>query len=158
MTETAYGEMSLDECGGCGGTWFDRGEMEQAVGRLGLERTGEEVPRKAVRHVIGERPGPYLECPRCASMMGRTNFEKVSGVLVDRCSSCGIWLDRGEMDKIFEFVSSGGRELARKVQEERAKEDESRRKQGNLKPPAPDLVPEMEGLEVGAWFLWEIMF
>jgi uncharacterized protein len=40
-----------------------------------------------------------MHCPRCENVV----LEEIdrSGVTVDRCSSCrGIWLDRGELEKI----------------------------------------------------------
>lgn len=40
-----------------------------------------------------------MHCPRCQSVV----LEEIdrSGVTIDRCSSCrGIWLDRGELEKI----------------------------------------------------------
>jgi Zn-finger nucleic acid-binding protein len=39
-----------------------------------------------------------LNCPFCGSSMSK--IEK-NGVIIDRCPNClGIWLDKGELDKI----------------------------------------------------------
>jgi uncharacterized protein len=44
------------------------------------------------------RPGEPLRCPSCNSRL--VEVERV-GVLIDACPQCrGIWLDRGELDKI----------------------------------------------------------
>jgi hypothetical protein len=42
-------------------------------------------------------------CPRCATRLVETQVE---GVDVDRCpEDCGMWLDKGEMEKINERMS-----------------------------------------------------
>lgn len=44
------------------------------------------------------RTGEPMRCPSCASRL--VEFER-SGVLIDACPTCrGVWLDRGELDKI----------------------------------------------------------
>ena len=41
-----------------------------------------------------------LNCPFCDSVMNKIDKH---GVIIDRCPNClGIWLDKGEMDKIIE--------------------------------------------------------
>jgi len=43
---------------------------------------------------------PLLLCPNCNTSMQNVNR---SGVDIDMCPSCrGVWLDRGELDKIIE--------------------------------------------------------
>lgn len=43
-------------------------------------------------------------CPKCATPLLAVNRQE--GVIIDQCSSCqGIWLDRGELDKILEVAS-----------------------------------------------------
>ena len=44
------------------------------------------------------RTGEPMRCPACGSRL--VEVER-SGVLIDACPSCrGVWLDRGELDKI----------------------------------------------------------
>jgi len=39
-----------------------------------------------------------LKCPSCGTIMDKTDR---GGVVIDRCPKCfGIWLDKGELDKI----------------------------------------------------------
>jgi Zn-finger nucleic acid-binding protein len=46
-----------------------------------------------------------LQCPVCGTTM--REIERF-GVLVDICPSCkGVWLDRGELDKIIQYAQSG---------------------------------------------------
>jgi Zn-finger nucleic acid-binding protein len=57
---------------------------------------------------------PLLLCPNCNTSMQAVNR---SGVELDMCPSCrGVWLDRGEMEKILE----AGREQRTEDQQSRA--------------------------------------
>ena len=40
--------------------------------------------------------------------MVRKNFARISGVIMDECGRHGIWLDSGELEKIRQFILSGG--------------------------------------------------
>ena len=45
---------------------------------------------------------PISQCPECEMPMEAKNFEDV---LIDSCPSCrGVWLDRGELQKIIAHV------------------------------------------------------
>ena len=47
---------------------------------------------------IGQQTGEPMRCPSCGSRL--VEVER-SDVLIDACPSCrGVWLDRGELDKI----------------------------------------------------------
>jgi uncharacterized protein len=57
---------------------------------------------------VSARTGEPMRCPTCGSRL--VEVER-AGVLVDACPSCrGVWLDRGELDKILvkERQLSGG--------------------------------------------------
>jgi uncharacterized protein len=46
---------------------------------------------------------PILACPNCTSGMNEINR---NGVKIDICPTCqGVWLDRGELNKIIELSS-----------------------------------------------------
>ncbi len=48
--------------------------------------------------------GPGLTCPSCTTTLVPVDR---SGVLIDACPSCrGIWLDRGELDKLIALEQS----------------------------------------------------
>ena len=45
-----------------------------------------------------------MKCPACAADL---NMAERSGIEIDYCSQCrGVWLDRGELDKIIERSTS----------------------------------------------------
>lgn len=50
--------------------------------------------------------------------MNRLNYSKCSGVIIDRCIEHGVWLDGGELEKIYHFVNSGGIEHAKRKEVE----------------------------------------
>jgi Zn-finger nucleic acid-binding protein len=41
-----------------------------------------------------------LACPKCNGVMHPVNYSYSSGIIIDRCADHGIWLDRGELDKV----------------------------------------------------------
>jgi Zn-finger nucleic acid-binding protein len=45
-------------------------------------------------------------------MMSRRNFKYISGVLIDSCLHCDVWLDKAELQSIRNFVASGGLDKA----------------------------------------------
>ena len=60
--------------------------------------------------------------------MTRINFEKVSGILLDRCRDHGIWFDATELDAVLRWIKLGGERASqeRQEQEERARASQLR--------------------------------
>jgi Zn-finger nucleic acid-binding protein len=80
-----------------------RNASPEALAALAPRVTGANPASQAIR---------YRKCPECAAFMHRRNFQKASGVIVDRCSSHGTWLDADELEQIAGFVLSGRRPAA----------------------------------------------
>jgi Zn-finger nucleic acid-binding protein len=68
----------------------------------------------------------YVRCPVCRNMMNRTNFARVSGVIIDACRTHGIWFDADELGKIMDFIARGGLQKARQRDVEELKAEEAR--------------------------------
>jgi len=66
----------------------------------------------------------YVRCPICRNMMNRTNFARISGVIIDTCRGHGIWFDAGELEKLMGFVARGGLEKAKATELQRIKDEE----------------------------------
>ncbi|RMG15817.1 MAG: hypothetical protein D6731_07435 [Planctomycetota bacterium] len=118
--------VEVDRCCGCGGEWLDQGEGE-ALSRPELalaERVEALDPRQPVDD------SPPLACPRCRGTLQRERYA-TSGVEIDRCD-CGVWLDRGEREKIAAY---------------RARCLESLRQQGNASQGPGDFLFAPEELE-----------
>ena len=57
-----------------------------------------------------DAPVPLLLCPNCNASM--TNVNR-AGVELDMCPTCrGVWLDRGELEKILSYIKLGSEEGA----------------------------------------------
>ncbi len=81
---------TTDFCSGCGGIFFDPGELQEFVG----------VDRSLDPRVIGERVGPGPVCPGCGEGMSEIRWPRDSELHIDVCSSGGAWLDRGELGRL----------------------------------------------------------
>jgi Zn-finger nucleic acid-binding protein len=69
--------------------------------------------------------------------MMRVNFERISGILIDRCREHGFWFDATELDGVLRWIKLGGERLSdeRREQEERARASHLRFK---VEPKAPE--------------------
>jgi len=105
--------VGINECGGCNGLWVPGDEFDALVRRAAEARRNADpdtLPAIAPR-VDGANPAAqkvhYRRCPECDALMHRRNFRKASGVIIDRCSAHGTWLDADELEQIAGFVLSG---------------------------------------------------
>ena len=57
-------------------------------------------------------------------MMNRTNFARISGVIIDSCRGHGIWFDPDEMEKIMDFIARGGLQKSKAADIDRLKDEE----------------------------------
>ena len=120
MEKRAAGPVTLDLCGSCQGLWFDRGELEQYVAARREREVGdpsEEGLGSEPEPEAPQDPGPvkYLSCPRCSETMQRRNMGGGSGVIVDLCSLHGIFLDKGELDRIVTHLDIGEERLGEQL-------------------------------------------
>jgi len=156
MKECAYGDLVLDECAGCQGCWYDKGELDRAVERFRTGDPDDEVINQVRRFPLTHLKVEYIHCPKCRAMMARANYEGISGVMIDSCRACGLWLDAGEFDKIYQFLKSGGAELRKKQKQEQEKSDTMRKNTSILGTPPhvnPDYTePDLADLAI--WSLW----
>ena len=113
MERHAEDSVVVDRCGRCGGTWFDRGELEANLAR---ETAPPPAPRPDRRHgpgfTLDDAAVVYLSCPRCGQPMTRRNYGRVSGVMTDVCGYHGVFLDAGELERIRAFRAAGGEAVA----------------------------------------------
>jgi Zn-finger nucleic acid-binding protein len=122
LRELTIGSTSLLECPGCDGTWMDAEAFERLC--------ADKEAQAAVLHRVAGREAPpadrvkYRPCVRCGKMMNRVNFGRLSGTVVDVCKGHGTYLDPGELQRIVEFIRSGGLDRARTRQMEDLREQE----------------------------------
>jgi Zn-finger nucleic acid-binding protein len=117
------GDFSVAGCSACGGFFIPEGTFD-----LMQERTDRVIfPTSGAPHgeAQAESVVRYVRCPVCRQMMNRTNFARISGVIIDTCHGHGIWFDPGEMEKIMDFIARGGLQKAKEADIERLKGEES---------------------------------
>lgn len=84
-----------DECDRCQGLWLDASELATLVG------SWQDLPRGVSAQVCRDQ----LHCPRCQVQLLRRGYSELERTIVDHCPRCfGIWLDRGELDRILHEV------------------------------------------------------
>ncbi len=118
------GVLGYAECARCGGLF---------LGREVFERVVEEADARATaRAVEGESPPAvekvpvrfhYRKCPECGELMTRRNYGIGSGVILDVCGKHGVFLDRGELTGIVDFLEKGGWERLKKRERDRLEEE-----------------------------------
>lgn len=117
--------LELDCCAGCGGIWFDLGEVK-ALRQLADDR---RLREQLLEFLHAREAGPTLteevalSCPVCALKMVRRHHEDAPGVVVDRCQQHGTWLDQGEAERLLALAAQ--HEEARRQREASRKEHKS---------------------------------
>lgn len=89
--------IEVDRCEGCGGTWFDKGELnkvEEVIEPVFFEmrKIPSEIDQLAALH-----------CPTCelSPMLLKAEHHRDEKVIIDYCDTCyGVWLDKGELEAI----------------------------------------------------------
>ena len=100
MRPARHQGLEVDVCPGCGGSFFDRGELKETLDRLLTSGEVPEAPLELGRRATPVRRlrEPARQCPRCREPMGKFNYCYDSNIILDRCGGCGgIWADRGEV-------------------------------------------------------------
>jgi len=127
MRRLLLGKTTVRECGGCGGLWMDPADLQRLADAKELH-SGIVAVLAAHIPAVPALPNVvrYLPCPECGKLMNRSNFAKSSGVVLDVCRTHGVWLDRGELPALLEFIGSGG--LARTRARDHLMLEEERRR------------------------------
>lgn len=121
------GGTEARECSECGGLWLDPDTLQQLADAR--EESAGVVSALAARIPRNATPPDvvrYIPCPRCEKLMNRTNFAHSSGVVLDVCKTHGVWLDRGELQRVLGFIESGGLTVAREREREQLVEEQRR--------------------------------
>ena len=130
MKQEIVDGLELDLCQACGGTWYDRGELEQHLAATTpTADDGDAPPDREFTREADRMDTRYLKCPVCTSPMTRKNWGRLSGVIVDICGPHGLFLDPGELERIRDFEGSATRARADRLETwEQARTAEEQRK------------------------------
>lgn len=98
---------SVVECSVCEGLWIERATF-QAILRDAESRPRALFPgEKPVRASLVDTKVVYLACLTCGTMLSRQQFifrHLSAGVVIDLCRLHGVWLDKGELEHVVEFI------------------------------------------------------
>jgi Zn-finger nucleic acid-binding protein len=127
MQALRLGDTAVHECAACGGLWL----APEALQRLsdGREARADVVSALGARVPTVRTPPDvvrYVPCPQCGHLMNRKNFAQSSGVVLDVCATHGVWLDRGERERVLGFVGGGGLARARTREQQRLVDEQRR--------------------------------
>jgi len=95
--------VMLDECSGCGGVWFDDGELKkcQAGGTSSLIELEDQIAPAVLWH----HQDHTRICPSCNIRLTTYKYLYTSEILLDECTGCyGVWVQDGELKKMAEFL------------------------------------------------------
>jgi Zn-finger nucleic acid-binding protein len=114
LGEVTSGAVTARRCARCRGIWLDPGSF-QRVCEEEARPSDEDTALVPSRGPAPPRTGPsteqpvrYHACPECGEVMNRSNFGRVSGVVIDVCRPHGAWFDPGELGRIRRFLRDGG--------------------------------------------------
>ena len=105
----SFGSIYIDKCDECQGIFFDFGELEQILKKEVKSKGYKDIQllKEVIENPLMQKEKPrYKKCPVCQEKMLRVNYQKRSGVIIDKCNKDGFWLDGGELRQIIEWASA----------------------------------------------------
>ena len=97
MEKVKHPDMTVDKCTKCGGTFFDKGELNViATGMAG------DIEMCSVDEQQQDDKFPHRKCPRCPDKeMQKMALLCYSDVILDYCEGCGgFFFDKGEIKEM----------------------------------------------------------
>lgn len=108
--------VQLHGCGACGGVFVTHADLKQAAEDESAPRSDAERLNAAIAATARVREtvdAGVRRCPVCDRAMRRYVYAYSSGVLVDGCDLHGLWLDRGELERIEAWSEASRRDLTK---------------------------------------------
>lgn len=122
MRSRKIGDFSVITCEKCRGMFVPHETFEM------MQEHSERVifPTDSNRKspMQSEATVRYVRCPVCRNIMNRSNFAKISGIIIDSCRGHGIWFDSGEIERVMDFIAHGGLQKAKTEEIQRLKDEE----------------------------------
>jgi Zn-finger nucleic acid-binding protein len=149
--KAAVGGVELNQCHRCGGLWLGRELFEQvAADREGRGAVLGALPGDAAKRAVLPAEVRYRPCPVCGHFMNRTNYGRISGVILDACRDHGLWFDKDELRRVLEFIEKGGLDKAR---EHQIRELDEKKRLAEASKPLPGAQWEQPRLRSGPGLL-----
>jgi len=143
LASSGVGSIQLEQCHRCGGLWLQRELFEHIA--ADREERGEvlgALPGAAGKAEVHEGNIRYRPCPDCGNLMNRSNYGRISGVILDSCREHGLWFDRDELHRVLAFIEAGGLDRSR---ERQIQELEDKKRLVAVTPPLPTEWSSVQG-------------
>ncbi|MEZ5426567.1 MAG: zf-TFIIB domain-containing protein [Pyrinomonadaceae bacterium] len=125
-------DIGIGECEKCEGVWVEEAVFEEIC----ADHERQAAVLKKFDEVFSHKKSPtvqYVPCPECGNLMNRSNFARVSGVIIDSCRRHGLWFDAEELPRIIEFIRKGGLDHARQKEKLQLEAEKDRLRQEKFK-------------------------
>ncbi|MBI4962396.1 MAG: zf-TFIIB domain-containing protein [Desulfomonile tiedjei] len=119
MNERRIGDFAVIQCSHCNGFFIPSTTFEMMQDSSERVIFSQEENRR--NPVDTEPQVRYVRCPECRTVMNRSNFARISGVIIDSCRGHGLWFDPGELEKIMDFIAHRGLQKAKTIELEELK-------------------------------------
>jgi Zn-finger nucleic acid-binding protein len=97
MVSFTVGDVAIERCSLCDGTWFDEYELSRL-----LAEEARNVARLRKGAIDPDLDAIKALCPRDGAPLLRMYSAIDKSVVLDACADChGIWLDGGEFAKLY---------------------------------------------------------
>jgi Zn-finger nucleic acid-binding protein len=121
------GTFHIERCEQCLGIFFDSGELEGFLNTAKVSDTA-TTDYHRITALVNENfhrdyPVSYIKCPVCQQCMNRVNYGRKSGVIINKCTTHGVWLDSGVLHHIVNWIKAGGPELEREHKTRQLEQD-----------------------------------
>lgn len=112
LKEHSLGELRIDMCPGCDGSWYDNEELAQV---MDLDAPLDRIAGSDLSPILVADKSADLQaearCPVCEQPMDRYRYQLVSDIELDRCLEHGVWLDDGELARVVDYFIRSTAEL-----------------------------------------------
>ena len=116
LESTVLEGIELDLCSECGGIWFDKQELASAISLdkqaiINFQDKLANLKTSDVKNTENVESKDYsLNCPKCNSVMNKYKYMYTSNIYIDSCDKCeGIWIDRGELLNIVNYLEEASK-------------------------------------------------
>ena len=101
------GAITIDKCPVCSGSWFEGDELRKAEDEKAVYAKWFDFDLWKDQSSLKAEEVSKI-CPLDNTKLFKLNYDN-SSIEIDACKKCsGIWLDKGEFEKIIEYVNSEG--------------------------------------------------
>jgi Zn-finger nucleic acid-binding protein len=124
-----HGDIVMERCDRCGGHWMMPDDFKAVIELIRLPVEGAPVRTGIDLTDVQEDAA----CPCCGVTMEPFNYAGDSGVILDKCRSCGgLWLDKGNLERVLAVVAASEQDLDRDIKRFSADLHEAEVRQGAL--------------------------